>query len=243
MVALLFHSASPKHSQKWLRSRAFFVTSICATLPWLFSQAWAAGGGGSGLTIAPFASVSSTKSIKPNASKSASDEIVTQRITYGLGVELRLARFFSVGVKAGTNQVDTTKKASAMRDEYGDIDFEKDANVNIQDQNASYHYKEKQLIGDARAYFRPSLFSGLWAKFSAGVRARKRDVTVTQTGDTTTAKDIHDPIKYHAVGGAGLGFRLLKAFHGSIDYSFYFLKFPKTQPHEQSVSVAFGVEI
>jgi hypothetical protein len=174
-------------------------------------------------TVGPFASVSSTKSIKPTADKESSEEVVTQRTTYGLRIGVGLSRFFGLDIKGGVNEVDRTKKAVAMRDEFGDIDFQKDANVNPDDQNATYRYQESQKVGTAKLVFSPRLFSFVWLN--------------------GTKQVIDDPIRYHAIGSAGLGFRLLRAFTGSIEYSFYFLKFPELEPHEQEVAVSFGVSI
>ncbi len=193
-------------------------------------------------TVGPFASVSSTKSIKPTADKESSEEVVTQRTTYGLRIGVGLSRFFGLDIKGGVNEVDRTKKAVAMRDEFGDIDFQKDANVNPDDQNATYRYQESQKVGTAKLVFSPRLFSFVWLNVGAGVRARKRDLTVTDSV-AGTKQVIDDPIRYHAIGSAGLGFRLLRAFTGSIEYSFYFLKFPELEPHEQEVAVSFGVSI
>lgn len=193
-------------------------------------------------SVGPFASVSSTKAIKPSADKESSDEVTTQRTTYGLKVGVGLGRLFNLDIKAGVNEVDRTKKASAMRDEFGDIDFEQDANVNPEDQAATYRYQESQKLGTARLLISPRLFSTVWIDVGGGVRARKRDVTITD--DTAGTKEvIDDPIRYHAIGTAGVRFRLLRAFTGNIEYNFYFLKFPELEPHEQEVAIGFGVSI
>lgn len=218
---------------------AMRTTLVAVTgLAGLFGNAEAA----SRFTVGPFASVSSTKSIKPSADKESSEEVVSQRTTYGVRIGVGLSRFFGLDIKAGVNDVDRTKKAVAMRDEFGDIDFQKDVNVNPADQNASYRYQESQKLGTAKLVFSPRLLSFVWLNVGAGVRARKRDITVTDTAAGTKHR-IDDPIRYHATGSAGLGFRLLRAFSGSIEYSFYFLKFPELEPHEQEVAVSFGVSL
>ena len=193
-------------------------------------------------SIGPFASVSSTKSIKPSADKESSDEVATQRATYGVKLGIGLGRLFSLDIKAGVNEVDRTKKASAMRDEFGDIDFDKDANVDPSSQDATYRYQESQKQGTARLLISPRLFRMVWLDVGAGVRARKRDVMVTDEA-AGTKQTIDDPIRYHAIGTAGLRFRLLRAFSGNIEYNFYFLKFPELEPHEQEVAIGFGVSI
>jgi hypothetical protein len=192
--------------------------------------------------IGPFASVSSTKGIKPSADKESSEEVTTQRTTYGVKVGLGLGRLFNLDIKAGVNEVDRTKKAAAMRDEFGDIDFEKDANVDPAAQDATYRYKESQKLGTARLLISPRLFSMVWMDVGAGVRVRKRDVTVSDDA-AGTKQVIDDPIRYHAIGSAGVRFRLLRSFTGNVEYSFYFLNFPEIEPHEQEVAIGFGVSI
>lgn len=192
-------------------------------------------------SVGPYASVSSTKGIKPST-ESSSEETVTQRTTYGLKIGVGFMSWLGLDIKVGVNDVDQTKKSVALRDEFGEIDFEKDANVDPAQQDAEYRYQESQKLGVAKLMFRPRLFSMVWLNAGAGVRARKRDVVITQKPEGVEEK-IDDPIKYHAVASAGVGFRLLRSFTGSIDYDFYFLKFPEKEPHEQEVTVSFGVSI
>ena len=201
------------------------------------------------LSLVPFASVSSTKAIKPasagkkdGGASTSSTESVTQRTTYGLRLDVRLSRLFALSVSGGTNVVDQTKKAVAVRDEFGDINFQKDANVDPSNQNAEYRYKEEQRLGVAKLVIQPMLTSWLTVKASAGVRARQRLIDVEDKTKATTSH-IKDPIRYNAVAGTGLSARLLRAFTAHIEYNFYFIKFPKTQPHEQEALIGFGVSI
>lgn len=200
------------------------------------------------LQIVPYASVSSTKAIKPNkvgkkdSASSATEETVAQRTTYGLRVIVRMSRLFNLQIQGGTNKLDQTRKASAMRDEYGDIDFTKDANVDTTAQNATYIYREEQRVGQVMLSMQPSLGKILKVKIGAGVRARERFLNVTDKA-TETKTSIHDPIRYNAVASAGFNARLLKAFSATAEYNFYFLKFPKTEPHEQEVLIGFGFQL
>ena len=207
-------------------------------------DAWAA----SPLQIVPYASVSSTKAIKPNkvgkkdSTSTATEETVAQRTTYGLRINVRMSRLFNLQIQGGTNKLDQTRKASAMRDEYGDIDFTKDANVDTTAQNATYTYNEEQRVGQVMLSMQPSLGKILRVKIGAGVRARERFLNVTDKA-TETKTSIHDPIRYNAVASAGFNARLLKAFSATAEYNFYFLKFPKTEPHEQEVLIGFGFQL
>lgn len=198
--------------------------------------------------IVPYAAVSSTKAIKPNkvgkstSSSTATEETVTQRTTYGLRINVRMSRLFNLQIQGGTNKVDQTRKASAMRDEYGDIDFTKDANVDTTAQDATYTYNEEQRVGQVLLSMQPRIGKILQAKIGAGVRARERFVKVTDKA-TEKLTSIHDPIRYNAVASAGLQARLMRAFSATVEYNFYFLKFPKTEPHEQEVLIGFGFQL
>jgi len=67
-----------------------------------------------GIQIVPYASVSSTKAIKPNqvgkktSSTEATEESVAQRTTYGLRLSMKLSRLFHLQVQGGTNKLDQT---------------------------------------------------------------------------------------------------------------------------------------
>lgn len=202
----------------------------------------------SGLSVTPFASVSSTKSIKPNKvgkkddPEKESTETVVQRTTYGLRFDLRLTSYFGLNASVGTNKTDTTKKAVAARDEYNEIDYSKDANVDPNQQSATYRLVEEQRLGKVEALLQPRLGSVVTLKVGAGVRARQRLIDITDT-QSETKSSIKAPITYHAVGVAGATLRLLRAFSAITEYRFYFLKFPKTEPHEQEVTVGFSVAI
>ncbi|MBM3383440.1 MAG: hypothetical protein FJY29_13540 [Betaproteobacteria bacterium] len=223
--------------------RLFAVVAFGAGALAMPVNAWA-----KAVQIVPYAAVSSTKGIKPNKvgkstdSNTATEETVTQRTTYGLRINVRMSRLFSLQLQGGTNKVDQTRKASAMRDEYGDIDFTKDANVDTSAQDATYKYNEEQRVGQVLVAIQPKLGKILQAKIAAGVRARERFLKVT---DKATDKEtsIHDPIRYNAVASAGFQARLLKAFSATAEYNFYFLKFPKTEPHEQEVLIGFGFQL
>lgn len=200
------------------------------------------------LQIVPYASVSSTKAIKPSqvgkkaSSTEATEESVAQRTTYGLRLSVKLSRLFHLQVQGGTNKLDQTRKAVAMRDEYGDIDFAKDANVDTSAQDATYKYSEEQRVGQAKLTIQPRLGNILRLNIGAGVRARERFVNVTDNAAGTT-KAIHDPIRYNAMATAGFNARILRAFTANVEYNFYFLKFPKTEPHEQEALIGFGFQL
>lgn len=222
-----------------MRSKGIAVTLAGLAILGTGGRAFGAGR----LSVGPYASVTSSKSIKAKKPGSeASEEVTTQRTTYGLRADIRLSKFFSLTGQAGVNKVDRTKKLVAMRDEYGDIDFQSDLNVSPGDQNATFRYQEEQRLGQAKLVLRPLYTSFLWLNVGAGVQARQRLITSTDKATGVSTKTT-DKIRYQALASAGLGYKILRAFTGKIEYTFYFTKFPKTQPHEQEVAVNFGVEI
>jgi hypothetical protein len=196
------------------------------------------------LSIGPYASVSSSKAIKPKVKEAnTAEETTTQRTTYGVKVDLRLSKLFTLGVNVGTNKVDTTKKASAMRDEFGEIDYEKDLNVDPNNQGGEYRYQEEQRLGTAQLIINPALWPGkIWIKAGAGVRARQRLLSIEDTA-TDKSEKLTDKIRYHALATAGLQLRLLRAISAGIEYKFYFIKAPELEPHEQEALVTFGLQI
>lgn len=229
----------------FLNSLAFTAAGVIFCAVVTPEKASAAKLGGGPITVGPYASVSSTKAIKPVAGKNpgTSEETVTQRTTYGVKVDLRLGKLFTLSVNGGQNEVDATKKPIAMRDEYGDVDFAKDLNVDANSQSAVYRYRETQRLGSAQLVLAPALMKGvLWGKLGAGARARERLITISDEIAKTT-KSTKDPLRWSAMATAGVQLRLLRAFSASVEYKFYFLKFPKTEPHEQEALVTFGMSI
>jgi hypothetical protein len=201
------------------------------------------------LSIVPYASVSSSKSIKPNKvgkdkaeTSTSSTENVNQRTTYGLKIDIRLLSFLAFNVQGGVNKVDKTKKVSGMRDEFKEINIVEDLNLDPDNQKSEYRYQEEQRLATAKLMLTPRLGSFLWLKAGAGVRARQRLITVTDKVSDESQK-IKDPIRYHAVGTAGVGVRLFRSMSAQAEYNFYFMKFPEVEPHEQEVAVGFGISI
>jgi hypothetical protein len=198
-------------------------------------------------TIAPYASISSSKAIKPEKAgkkdAGATNEKVTQRTTYGLKLDVRMLSMLTFTVNGGMNKVDTTKKVTALRDEFDEIDFVKDFNLDTSNQNAQYRYAEEQRLGVAKLMLTPRLGRFLWIKAGAGVRARQRIITITDKADETKSKKVEDPIRYHAVGTAGVAVKLFGAASAHAEYNFYFIRFPETEPHEQEALIGFGVSI
>ena len=194
------------------------------------------------LSVVPYASVSSTKAIKPNQKKDSSEETVNQKTTYGLKIDVRLFSLLQLSVQGGVNNTDKTKKVTALRDEYGEIELQKDLDLDTSNPKNEYRYQEEQRLASAKLFLTPRLGRFLWIKAGGGVRARQRLISTTDKV-TDTKTSLTDPIRYHAVATAGAGVRLFQGVSAHAEYNFTFIKFPKTEPHEQEVLVGFGVSI
>jgi hypothetical protein len=194
------------------------------------------------LSIVPYASMSSTKEIKPSESKDSSEESINQRTTYGLKIDIRLFSLLTFSLQGGTNAIDKTKKQSAVRDEFKEIDFEKDLNLDTSNPKHEYRFQEEQRLATAKLLITPHLGQYLWIKAGGGVRARQRLISVTDKVNNVKTS-ITDPIRYHAVATGGVGVRLFRAMSAQAEYNFTFIKFPETEPHEQEVLVGFGISI
>lgn len=221
------------------------VCAVAAGVAWVCGTAFARSP--LQISITPYAGVSSTKGIKPakvtpigqKDTKTSSNETVTQRQNVGLKVDVKFFRLFGLNVTGAYNKIDTTKSSGAMRDEFGEIDFKKDI---VGTSSADFNYQEEQRMATAKVGLYPSIGKLIGVKVEAGVRARQRIIKSENklTGDT---KNINDPIRFHPTATAGGSIKLGGMAKFMIDYSFYFLKFPETNPHEQEVTIGMGVSI
>src|SRR4051812_46744453 len=73
-----------------------------------------------GITVAPYVSIKSTKSVKQDKKdKTQENETIKQRKEAGLRAGISFWRLFSLQVSAGQNTLTTTEKTSVAKDEYG----------------------------------------------------------------------------------------------------------------------------
>jgi|GEM_PF-648559 len=249
-------SSRPTNLSPNFRPRSFPMFTTVVAVAGAFallspSLALAAGARFGGLSIVPYASVSSSKSIKPEKAAQqkggtdakSTNESVNQRTTYGLKINVRLFSFVALDVSGGMNKVDNTKKVSAIRDEFDEINIRKDFNLDTENQTADFRYQEEQRLANAKILLQPRLGQVLTLKAGAGVRARQRIITISDKLDPTKSTKKTDPIRYHALATAGAAVRLFGAASAHAEYNFYFIKFPETEPHEQEVLIGFGVSI
>ena len=199
------------------------------------------------ITIEPYASVSSTKSIKTdkvgkNSTQAADTEtaVTKQRTTYGLRASVAMFSVLKFQVGVGTNELATTTKVSQAVDDYEEIDYQKDLNMDVSDPNAQIKVTERQKKGTATFVLDPS-FSIFILRGKAGVVATQRELQKEQTGSATT-KYI-SPISYKPTLGGGAGIKFGPSMYFIAEYSFFLYKFPEKSPFEREVTVTYGVSL
>ena len=219
-----------------------FTKSILVIAGFLFSAI-----GFARISIEPFASVSSTKQIKPDkAGSSKSDpattetEIVKQRTTYGIRGSVSFFRLMKFQLGLGQNQLTTTSKTSQAVDDYGEIDFNKDLNMDTDTPDKEVKVTEVQKKGTATLVLDPS-FSIFVLRAKAGVVATQREFKKEEQ-DKPTSTYI-SPIKYKPTVGAGAGIKFGPRMYFIAEYSLFLYKFPEKSPFEREVTVTYGVSL
>ena len=194
-----------------------------------------------GISISPFVTVSSQKTIKPNKiNKSQEDETNKQRTTYGLAGSVSFWRLFKFQLSVGQNQLTTTTKTQNAVDEFDEIDYEKDLNMSTNDPESEVKTIEIQRKGRASLLIDPS-FSIFVLRAKAGVQATQRLFSLKQEGQEE--QKYTSPITYKPVAGVGAGIKFGARMFFMAEYGFFFYKFPKTEPFEREVTVSYTVSL
>jgi len=193
------------------------------------------------ITVAPFASVSSTKQIKPDkANNKKENATLKQRTTYGLRAGISFWRILSVQAQVGTGKLTTTEKTQDAVDQYDDIDYEKDLEMDTSDPEAEVKTTDTQNMARLGIAFDP----GFWIfilRAQAGAQATQRTVEMEQADGEMSKTE--EPIKYKPYAGAGAGVRLGPRMFFIAEYNIFMYKFPETAPFEREVTVSFGASI
>jgi len=193
-----------------------------------------------GISVSPYVSIKSTKSIKPQSAGSSSASKTKQRQEYGVRGSVSFWRLFSLQVGVGQSTLTTTEKSVDAVDEYDQIDLKKDGDLNTDDPDSEFKMTETQDVAKATVILDP----GFWifiARFKAGVTAKQRTVKVEELGkDAVTIKP--GPT-YNPHSGFGLGVKLGRTMKFMIESSFEHYKFPEIEPFEREVSVSFSVNL
>jgi hypothetical protein len=202
-----------------------------------------------GISIEPFASVSSTKQIKPDkAGKTSSSttgastetSTIKQRTTYGVRGSVGFFRIMKFQLGVGTNELTTTSKTSEVVDDYGEIDYEKDLDMDTSTPDKEVKITETQRKGTAVLVLDP----GFWVfilRAKAGVVATQRLLSKETEGEAPVKYT--SPISYKPTCGAGAGIRLGPSMFFMAEYSLFLYKFPDKSPFEREVTVSYGMRI
>lgn len=194
-----------------------------------------------GVTVSPYVSIKSTKSIKPNAKdKSKENETVKQRREAGLRASVSFFSIMRAQLSVGQNKLTTTSKTQDAKDEYGEIDYEKDLNMSVDDPEQELKVTETQRNAKFSLILDPS-FGPLILRAKVGVTGTQRILDTEVTGQEKVTLTKGPTYKPHS--GYGFGIRLSPGMFFMAEYEFFHYKFPEPEPFEREVSVSFSVSI
>ena len=194
-----------------------------------------------GVTVSPYVSIRSTKSVKPvKKDKTKETETVKQRQEAGIRGSLTFFRLLKLQASAGQSELTTTEKTQEAKDEYGEIDYEKDLNMSTDDAESEIKITETQRNAKVSIILDP----GFWIfilRAKAGVTATQRILEVETTGAEPTTTVFGPTYKPHS--GVGFGIKFTPRFYAIAEYNVYHYAFPEIEPFEREVAVSFSVEI
>ena len=193
-----------------------------------------------GISFAPYASIKSTKSIKPGADKSET-ETIKQRQEYGLRASVSFWKLFKTQLSVGQSQLTTTSKISEVTDEYGDVDLQADLNMDTSQPDKEVQLTETQRVGKFSLLLDPS-FSIIILRFKLGITAQQRIIEKEELGALKETITVGPTYKPHS--GLGFGVRLTPRMYFMAEYEVYHYKYPPDiEPFEREVSVSYNVSI
>lgn len=194
-----------------------------------------------GVTISPYVSVKSTKSVKPEKKdKSKESETVKQRQEYGVRGSLTFWRLFGLSLGVGQSKLTTTHKVRDAKDEYGEINYAEDMNMSTDHPEQEIKITETQRNAKVTVSIDPS-FSIFILRAKAGVTAQQRIIETEQTDADPQSKVFGPTYKPHS--GFGLGVKFSRKMYAMAEYSFNHYKFPEIEPFEREVTVSFSISI
>ena len=194
-----------------------------------------------GITVVPYVSIKSTKSISPNAKDSTQENSkVKQRQEMGVRGALTFFRLFSLQLSVGQSVLTTTQKTQVATDEYAQINYQKDLNMSTNDAATEIKITETQRVAKVGVSIDPS-FSIFVLRAKAGVGATQR-ILVSEV--TAKPKETHTfgPF-YKPYAGVGAGIRFTPSMYFMAEYTFDYYAFPKLQPFQREVTASYAVEL
>ncbi len=193
-----------------------------------------------GIEIAPYLSIKSTKSVTPGKNNSEKESI-RQRQEYGVRASLSFWRLFRTQLSVGQSTTTSTQKTSEAVDEYAEIDYKKDFNMDTSNPENTMKLTETQRVGKFSLMLDPS-FSIFILRIKIGVTARQRMVAKEEAG--RPAEKLTEVPTYKPHSGVGLGLRLSPAMYFMAEYEMYHYKYaPAIEPFERELSVSYNVSI
>lgn len=192
------------------------------------------------VSISPYVSIKSTKSIKTNKKKSEETETVKQRQEGGIRGSVSFWKIFALQASVGQSKLTTTQKTQDAKDEYGEIDYEKDLNMSTENPENEIKITETQRNGKLSIVLDP----GFWIfilRAKAGVTATQRILEVEQTDQEATTQTFGPTYKPHS--GFGFGVRFTPRMYAIAEYNMFHYKFPEIEPFEREVALSFSIEI
>lgn len=210
----------------------FLITGLA----FMFSSAAQAG-----VTISPYVSIKSTKSVKPQKKdKTKETESVKQRQEAGIRGSVSFWRLFSLTAGVGQSKLTTTEKVQDAKDEYGEIDYEKDLNMSTENPEQNLKITETQRNAKLTVAIDP----GFWIfilRAKAGVTAQQRILETEQEGSEPTTLTFGPTYKPHS--GFGLGVRFSRSMYAMAEYTFNHYKFPEIEPFEREATISFSISL
>lgn len=195
-----------------------------------------------GFSFAPYVSIKSTKSVTPGKKdKSTETETIKKRQEYGVRASLSFWKLFKTQLSVGQSKLTTTQKVSAVKDEYGEIDFNEELNMDTSDPDKEIRLTETQNVGKFSLILDPS-FSVFIARFKLGITARQRIIDKEEIG--VEPVKITDGPTYKPHSGLGVGIRFSPRMYVMAEYEVYHYKYPPDiEPFERELTVSYNISI
>lgn len=190
------------------------------------------------VSLEPYVSVTSTKSISTNKSKGTESSSIDKRTTYGIRGNLSFWKLFKLQASVGQAKTEKTMETKDAVDDYDEIDFNSDLNMSTNNPSQEIKLTETQRIGRVGIVLDP----GFWIfilRAKGGVQATQRIIEKEQQGQEkviTTAGPTYKPY-----AGAGAGIKFGPRMFAVAEYNLFLYKFPEYAPFEREVSVSYGI--
>ncbi len=193
------------------------------------------------IIVSPYVSIRSTKSVNPDKKNKANEnETIKQHQEYGMRGLISFWNIFKFQAGAGQSELTTTQKISAAKDDYGEIDYNKDLDMSTDQPDNLIKVKETQRNARVSVILDPSFWIFIM-RAKVGVTATQRIVEAEETGKAKVTTTKGPTFKPHS--GAGAGIKLGRMAFFMMEYEFFHYKFPEIEPFERGVTVSFGVNI